>query len=344
MTTLPAIIPAGSHLPALTGHRHRLLTSVNEPVRRDRLQESLDGSMSESTQRVYRYYWQDFSTWCDVVKVSSMPAEPQYVESYLWDMADNGTSASSINSARAAINKAHQVYAAAHPDEAVHNPTADDRVKIAVKAIRRKIGTAQRQKAPLLPGDIRAMIDTLDLAGMQGKRDKALILLEFFTACRRAEIAALTTLDVSETLEGLLVTIRKSKTDQEGVGREVGITRQDNPAYCPVRALMAYLKAGAITSGPLFRGVYRSGRLRAGGLTGHAISAMVKQVAEDAGLDPEKYSSHSLRSGLVTSAFQGGATIAEIMLQTGHKSTDTVMKYARKANIFKETVTRKIKL
>ena len=195
-----------------------------------------------------------------------------------------------------------------------------------------------------MPADLRAMLSRLDLSTIKGKRDRAMILLGFFTAARRSELATLQFADLAETVEGLTVTIRRSKTDQEGAGLVKAITQQDNPGFCPVRTLSEYMKAADITGGPVFGEIKKGGRIMDTALTGHSIARLVKDAAKAAKLDPAKYSGHSLRAGLVTTAAKEGASMAEIMQQTGHKSTDTVTRYIRKARLFDDTVTRRIKL
>lgn len=304
---------------------------------RARVAGYLDSSISPNTRRAYAGFVGQFVTWCQRRGYAPLPADPVIIVEYLTGLADQGIKAASINSIRAAIRKAHEV--AGYED-----PTALPLVRQTLKGIRRQIGTAQAQKAPLLPVDIRALVGAIPAGTVKGKRDRALILLGFFTACRRSEVAALLVSDLSETIEGLSVTIRKSKTDQEGAGMVKAVTRQEDPAFCPVRATQEYLRAAGITSGPLFREIRKGGKVLPTAITGHSIGRLVKLSAGAAGLDPAKYSGHSLRAGLVTSAAKAGASMGEIMAQTGHKSTDTVTRYIRKARLFDDAVTRRIKI
>ncbi|MHB1000026.1 MAG: tyrosine-type recombinase/integrase [Armatimonadota bacterium] len=299
--------------------------------------EYLDASISDNTRRAYRTLWRQFDSWCDYQRFEALPASPETVVSYLIYIAKEGRKASTVNSTRAAIRLAHQ--SAGFPD-----PTDTPIVKQTLKGIRRKHGTAPVQKSAVLPPDIRAMVDTLDTTTLIGKRDRAIILLGFFTASRRSELKALTTDDIHETVEGLEIIIRKSKTDQEGQGFRKAVTRQDNPPFCPVRALSDYLQSAGIASGPVFRSIGKGGKVSKSALTGHSIACIVKDTAAKAGLNPDKYSGHSLRAGLVTTAAKEGASMIEIMAQTGHRSTDTVAKYIRKARLFEDTVTKRIKL
>lgn len=307
------------------------------PPVQDDIAEYLECSISDNTRKAYRTLWRQFDSWCDFERIEAIPATPETVASYLIYMAKFGKKASTVNSACAAIRLAHQSGGA--PD-----PTAAPLVKQTLKGIRRKHGTASVQKAATLPPDIRAMVDTFDTATLIGLRDRAIILVGFFTASRRSELIGLNVCDIEETVEGIKVTIRRSKTDQESKGFMKAVTRQDQPSYCPVRALRTYLESAGIVEGPVFRSIAKGEKVSMKALSGQAIACIVKSAAANAGLDSGKYSGHSLRAGLVTTAAREGASMIEIMSQTGHKSTDTVVKYIRKARLFDDTVTKRIKL
>ena len=67
---------------------------------------------------------------------------------------------------------------------------------------------------------------------------------------------------------------------------------------------------------PLFCAVTKAGKVTGQPLSDKAVARLVKQAALDAGLDPERYSGHSLRAGLATAAGDAGAGLAELMRQT----------------------------
>jgi integrase len=162
---------------------------------------------------------------------------------------------------------------------------------------------------------------------MQGKRDRALILLGMAGAFRRSELVALDVEDLAFTDKGLDVTIRRSKTDQEGQGYTGAIPTGES--LRPVAAVRASLDAAAITEGPLFRPVNKGGAVSAERLTGWAVAKIVKGYAERAGLDADDFSGHSLRAGFVTSAAERGADLNRIMDQTRHIDPRTMRKYIR---------------
>lgn len=139
------------------------------------------------------------------------------------------------------------------------------------------------------------------------------------------------------TEEGLVVTIPQSKTDQEGQGQTVGVPYGSHPESCPVRALAAWLEWSNISRGYLFPAIGRwGGAVTAKPICDHQLAKIVKRLAGRAGLDPAAYSGHSLRSGLATSAAEGGATERAIMEQTRHRSLKQVRKYIRRGSLFKD--------
>jgi integrase len=177
-----------------------------------------------------------------------------------------------------------------------------------------------------------------------GRRDACLLLLGFAMAARRSELVALTVEDLTATADGLVVTIRRSKTDQEGQGRQTGVPYGSNQMTCPIRATQTWLEASGIETGPLFRSVDRHGRLGNSALSDKAVALIVKRAAERAGLNPNRFAGHSLRSGMATSAARGGATEAQIMEQTGHRSLTVLRRYIRRGTLFDENAASKLGL
>ena len=172
--------------------------------------------------------------------------------------------------------------------------------------------------------------------GLIGLRDRALILLGFAGAFRRSELVSLTLEDCAFGKDGLTVTLRRSKTDQSGEGRKIGIPYGSNPETCPVRSLQSWLELGAIGGGPVFCSINRHGKIQAGRLSGGDVARIVKKLVERAGLDPSKFAGHSLRAGHATSAAIAGASERSIMNQTGHRSVQMVRRYIRDGSLFRE--------
>jgi integrase len=191
------------------------------------------------------------------------------------------------------------------------------------------------QKAAALIDDIRRMVDAAG-AGLIGVRDRALILLGFAGAFRRSELVALDLADCSFGKDGLTVALRRSKTDQEGQGRKVGIPYGSNPGTCPVRNMQEWIQQAGISSGPVFRSINRHGQVQPAGLAGIDVARIVKKLAVKAGLDAAKFAGHSLRAGHATAAAIAGASERSIMNQTGHRSVQMVRRYIRDGSLWRE--------
>lgn len=279
---------------------------------------------ADATRRAYRADWGAFTTWCGTRNVSFMPAAPETVAAYIAKLADAGRKVSTIERALAAISEAQR--AAGYPV-----PRASAPVRAVLQGIRRTKLTAPRQVAPIVLSDLRAMVSTLP-RGLKGVRDRAILLLGFAGAFRRSELVALEVGDLAVSDDGLTVTLRRSKTDQEGAGRKVGIPR--GGSLCPVRAVQAWLEVRGAEPGVLFVGLTRHGKATGQRLDGKDVARLIKCAAEGAGLDPTKFSGHSLRAGLVTTAARAGKSERAIMGQTGHRSVTTVRRYIRDAGLF----------
>jgi integrase len=165
------------------------------------------------------------------------------------------------------------------------------------------------------------------------RTDRALLLIGFAGGLKRSELAAINLIDFEQVREGIILTIRRSKTDQEGVGRKIGIPL-GRTIHCPVRALENWLIATRIEEGPVFRPVDRHGRVSAGRLAGEAVSLIVRGRMAAAGFDATDYSGHSLRAGFATSATRAGVSTFKIRQQTGHASDAMLSRYVREGELF----------
>ena len=173
-----------------------------------------------------------------------------------------------------------------------------------------------------------AMGDTL-----RDSRDRALLLIGFAGGFRRSELVAINCSDIEHVPQGIIVHVRRSKTDQEGVGRQVGIPF-GRTRWCPVTALNEWLEKAANEEGALFHQIDRHGNVLSGRLSGEAVSLIIKDRAATVGLPPEEYSGHSLRAGLATSAAAVGVSSWKIRQQTGHASDAMLARYIRDGELF----------
>ena len=283
-------------------------------------------SKSDATIRAYAAGWRDFLSFCEQQGAEALPASDQTVAAYLADMADRGAKAATIARRLVVITQAHKA-------ADLSSPTTSSLVSRTHAGIRRTLGTAQNGKAPALVDDLKRMLDKLPSTRV-GLRDRALLLLGFAGAFRRSELVSLDVADLDFTRAGLVVTLRKSKTDQEGKSRRLGIPYGASKQTCPVRSIQAWLESARIVDGPVFRSLDRFQRVQTGRLSDKAVALVVKRRAKAVGLDPARYGGHSLRAGLATSAAAAGASERVIMSQTGHRSADMVRKYIREGNLF----------
>jgi site-specific recombinase XerD len=314
-------------IPAATAPLAHLAPSVDAYI---------GAARAASTRHIYRSDWAQFTAWCAAQGVPSLPAHPATVAAYLSQLADAGLKASTITRKVSAIKFAHTV-------AVVDDPTTHPLVTTTAAGIRRRIGVAPQGKAPACTEQVRMMLATLR-TDLQGLRNAALLLLGFATASRRSELVGLNVEDITFCPEGMMVLVRWSKTDQEGAGINKGVPYGTVQATCPVRALIAYLAAAEITTGPLFRKVDRHGHLGAGRLSGQSVALIVKAAAQAAGLDPRVYAGHSLRAGLATSAAQAGVEERLIMQQGGWKTERMVRRYIRDGNLFRENAAGQVGL
>jgi site-specific recombinase XerD len=307
---------------------------VTVPVT-EQVREYIRVSKAENTLRGYQSDWRHFCAWCETHNLGALPAAPESVAAYIAECAGRlkvGT-----------IQRRLNAIAEAHKAAALEPPTHSAMVRNTMKGIRRTRGTAPIQKAPTLTDDIRGMVDATDV-GIIGTRDRALILLGFAGAFRRSEIVGLDVEDCSFGRDGLTVILRRSKVDQVGAGRKIGIPYGANPETCPVRVLQTWVEQGIVTTGPLFQSINRHGLVTGRRLSGIDVARVVKKLVDRAGLDATKYAGHSLRSGHATSAASGGASERSIMNQTGHKSVQMLRRYIRNASLFKENSAGKLGL
>ena len=296
----------------------------------ERAGEYARASKAANTLRAYRSDLRDFEEWCTDHRRRSLPATPHTLTLYLTALAEAGARASTISRRVSAISQAHQL--AGH----VPPPTHDWTVRATLRGIRRTLGTAPEQKAPIVTAELRRLLAVTPAESLAGRRDRALLVLGFAGGLRRSELVALDAEDVTETEDGLRILLRRSKTDPEGEGRELGLPGGQHADTCPVRTLRAWRSAAGIDSGPLFRPVTRHDQLEAGRLTPQSVALVVKRACRRAGLDPAVFAGHSLRSGLATAAAAAGAPERAIMRQGGWRSEAMVRRYIRTATLFEE--------
>jgi integrase len=278
-------------------------------------------SLAPNTRRAYLSDLGEFERWG-----GSIPASAETVAAYLAARADTLAVASLVRHA-ASISKVHEA-------RGLPNPTRAELVHSTLRGIKRRRGCAQREAMPLLRDDLLLVLDVMG-DGLRDIRDKAVLLVGFAAALRRSELVGLDVEDIEHVRQGIVLHLRRSKTDQDGRGRKIGIPF-GRTRSCPVAALDAWLAASEITEGAIFRPVDRHGRIQPSRLSGEAVSLVVRERVAAAWFDPAPYSGHSLRSGLATSAAQAGVPTWRIKAQTRHASDAMLSRYIRDGEMFSE--------
>jgi len=307
------------------------------------------------TVTAYASDWKDFSRWCEQHGLCPLPASSEAVAAYLADRATNpytitttdrrrGTVTREIKCLKpSSLKRRLEAICDRHKEAGYKLERSSACIANTMKGIERTVGKAQKQKVPLMTGDIRKAIDAIDVGSennprLKGVRDRSLLLLGFMGAFRRSELVAVQVDDLRWVEEGLEVVVRRSKTDQTGEGMVKIIPYGKNLVTCPIRSLKQWLRLAEIEAGSVFRAVNRHGHVSSKAITPHSVSLIIKENEYIRGVaaGEHSFSSHSLRAGFCTSAAMEGASVHAIMRQTDHRTPATTMKYIRIANRWKQ--------
>ena len=301
---------------------------------------NLQNSRANNTVRAYKSDFNDFELFCLQNGFKSLPSEPKIVSLYLTYLSTKGAKMSTLKRRLVSIGVIHKIKG--HYLDTKHPAIIEN-----ILGIKRRKGSIQKSKKPILIKylkEIINVIDQLDKEEIKKFRDRSIILIGFSGGFRRNEIVSLDYDDLDFVPEGLKINIKRSKTDQFGVGFTKALPYFDSTQYCPVVSLKKWIEISKINSGPLFRRFVKGSKLSENRLTDQTVALLIKEYLNLAGIDNKKYSGHSLRSGFATTAAESGVEERSIMAMTGHKSTEMVRKYIKEVNLFKNNALNKIKI
>ena len=286
----------------------------------------LKSSKAINTLRAYKADYKDFSLFCIKHGFKSMPSEPKIISFYLTHLSQT-SKFSTLKRRLAAISVIHKI--SGHYIDTKHPMITEN-----LMGIKRVKGSYQKAKKPILINELKLIINVIDKDKNEKRKlkNKALILIGFAGGFRRSELVGIDYEDIDFVSEGVKIFVRRSKTDQSGEGMTKGIPYFTNSAYCPVISLKNWIKKQEIKSGKIFN------------ISDKSVALTIKKYAAIAGLESNKYSGHSLRSGFATSTAERGAEERSIMAMTGHKTTQMVRRYIQEANLFKNNALNKIKI
>jgi len=288
--------------------------------------KNLKSSKASNTLRAYKADYKDFTLFCIKHGFKSMPTEPKILSLYLTHLSQT-SKFSTLKRRIASISVIHKL--SGHYIDTKHPMITEN-----LMGIKRVKGSYQKAKKPILINDLKSIINVIDKDQNEKRRAKnrALILVGFAGGFRRSELVQIHVEDIDFVNEGVKIFIKRSKTDQSGEGMMKGIPYFSNQNYCPVISLTNWIKKSEIKSGKIFD------------MSDKGVALTIKKYTAIAGLDSNKYSGHSLRSGFATSAAELGAEERSIMAMTGHKTTQMVRRYIQEANLFKNNALNKIKI
>jgi site-specific recombinase XerD len=301
---------------------------------------NLQSSKANNTIRAYKSDFNDFGLFCAKNGFNSLPTEPKIVSLYLTHLSTKNSKMSTLKRRLVSIGVIHKMKG--HYLDTKHPSIIEN-----IMGIRRRKGSIQKGKKPILISSLKQIINTIDEEirdEIKKIRDRSIILIGFSGGFRRNEIVSLDYDDLDFVTEGLKIKLKRSKTDQFGEGILKGLPYFDNSQYCPVISLKKWLKISKISSGPVFRRFIKGLKLSKDRLTDQTVALLIKKYLSMAGLDSKDYSGHSLRSGFATAAAESGVEERNIMAMTGHKSTEMVRRYIKEANLFKNNALNKIKI
>jgi len=301
---------------------------------------NLKSSKADNTIRAYKSDFNDFELFCIKNEFKSLPTHPKIISLYITYLSKKDAKMSTLKRRIVSIGVIHKMKG--HYLDTKHPAIIEN-----IMGIKRRKGSIQKGKKPLLINNLKKIINVIDeniKNEIKRLRDRSIILIGFSGGFRRNEIVSLDYNDLDFMQEGLKITLRKSKTDQFGEGLIKGLPYFDNNQYCPVISISKWLEISKINSGPLFRRFKKGLGLSDNRLTDQTVALLIKEYLNLAGIDNKNYSGHSLRSGFATSAAESGAEERNIMAMTGHKSTEMVRRYIKEANLFKNNALNKIKI
>ena len=289
--------------------------------------KNLRSSKAQNTLRAYKADYRDFAAFCSKNGFKPMPSEPRIISLYLTNLS-KFSKFSTLKRRLASISVVHRL--SGHYIDTKHPIITEN-----LMGIKRVKGSYQKAKKPILINELKLIINVIDdddKSEEKRLKNKALILIGFAGAFRRSELVAIDYEDIEFVSEGVKIFVKRSKTDQSGEGMTKGIPYFSNPNYCPVISLKNWIEKLQLKSGKIFD------------MSDKSVALTIKKYTALAGLDSNKYSGHSLRSGFATSTAELGAEERSIMNMTGHKTTQMVRRYIKEANLFKNNALNKIKI
>ena len=340
-------VSGASPLPSLTGGDE---TPAHLASLADRARGYVQAASSANTRKAYASDWKHFSAWCRRTGLSPLPPSPQTVGLYITACAsgalDRNGKANSVSTIERRLSSLSWNYS----QRGFVLDRKDRHIATVMAGIRNSHAKPPVQKEAVMAEDIIVMVETLDRGSLRGLRDRAMLLIGFAGGLRRSEIVGLD-LKADQTEDGrgwieifdkgILITLR-GKTGW----REVEVGRGSSDATCPVAAIETWIRFAKLAHGPLFRRVTGQGKtVGSERLNDKEVARLVKRAAMAAGVRGDlseierafKFSGHSLRAGLASSAEVDERYVQK---QLGHASAEMTRRYQRRRDRFRVNLTK----
>lgn len=297
--------------------------------------ELAKGKRAGSTREAYRG---DVRAWLEYARTRGLceyPVAPDAFVAWLGYLSKSGLKLSTIRRRCVSVTQWHR-------SRGDPSPMEDPRVLDVMKGLARKLKSAPKKKRALTPSMVRGILEQLP-ATPEGVRDRALVLVGIVTGMRRSELAAMEWAHVHKERDGsLLITIPVSKRDQEGKGRQVVLPKLTGMDLCPVEALESWKRVSFELRQDRTKARYLTRRESVFSCSSRTIARMLQRNLELLGYDPSEFGAHSFRSGFSTAASRAGASLEDLMQQTGHKSVDVARGYIQDAKLLRNEGVRSV--
>jgi integrase len=306
----------------------------------------IEAGTPDTTKRAYRSdlaYWMHWARESLGMQEFRLPLAPEHVVRFIVDHVEGppahvdealialGVKAQTGPHKMTTITRRVATLSFAHRVRNLENPCRHPSVTVLMSKARRaavRQGARPRQKAAAMRSVLEAMLATCERGNLIDIRDRALLLFAWASGGRRrSEVASATMEDLTSSGSNFIFHLRISKTDQDGEGRNLPVKGK------AAEALRVWIAASGVKSGAIFRGVSRHGAVADHGIDDRTVARVIQKRAKMAGLDPDQYGGHSIRSGFVTEGGLRGRSLFEVMELTGHKSVRIAMGYYRSGSV-----------
>ena len=167
---------------------------------------NLKSSKANNTVRAYKSDFKDFSLFCVKNGFKSLPSEPKIVSLYLTHLSTKDVKMSTLKRRLVSIGVIHKL-------KGFYLDTKHPSIIENIMGIKRRKGSNQKGKKPLLINNLKQIINVIDeqkTAEIKKLRDRSIILIGFSGGFRRNEIVSLDYDDLDFVTEGLKINLKRS--------------------------------------------------------------------------------------------------------------------------------------